>query len=479
MRLKGDEATTTAAPFKIKQKSKQLHSDNYNGYMVAAGIIGGEGSTRQGGGGGGGVYNLGTNHEEENHKKKEKARQRWKILCLVKTSDPKTDVAARQERITEKVDDWMRKMVMQMHLTDDSSDVREDKSGDAGESNEEYPGHNKTAFNRFKNLANNVLTNDYKDKTIFSSNTNQVVPKDEIQRLQNHENSNQLKKQRDRMAAREKAEWERERQLILDGKLKLKKEHLQMQDPVLKLHYDKMQMKRKASKGPRSPKPSINRKYTASSSSGNLQSGSNTSSLISGPKSAIKLRWSSAMSRVKANAILEKKTTAAKMEKLREEQEEFEEEKEKEKMMRINHRRKGGISIGPPHPLYQHLKANRLSTYYNAYDEVETYLDDTKEAHETMKDVEDATETVVAQLLYDEVKDELKSNMMDDEFNEEELEDNTNKVVEDCGDGNQRKQRESKGRMNPVYAALDDAKDVDDMFRIAEIWVNPLSYGIS
>ena len=32
--------------------------------------------------------------------------------------------------------------------------------------------------------------------------------------------------------------------------------------------------------------------------------------------------------------------------------------------------------------------------------------------------------------------------------------------------------------MNPVYAALDGAEDVEDMFRIAEIWVNPKSYGL-
>ena len=73
-----------------------------------------------------------------------------------------------------------------------------------------------------------------------------------------------VQKTEERMAAREKAEWERERKLILDGKVKLRKEHLKKEDPLLKLHHEKLQMKRKASKGSRSPKPSLNRKSMTS-----------------------------------------------------------------------------------------------------------------------------------------------------------------------------------------------------------------------
>ena len=43
--------------------------------------------------------------------KRHKARQRWKILCLVKASDTVADETARKERVQEKVDDWMRTMV--------------------------------------------------------------------------------------------------------------------------------------------------------------------------------------------------------------------------------------------------------------------------------------------------------------------------------------------------------------------------------
>ena len=446
--------------------------------MVAAGLVGGEGSAHIVGGGGGGVTskdpfgNIVEDFEQE--RKKEKARQRWKILCLVKTSDPKTDVAARQERITEKVDDWMRKMVMKMHIADDEDETNKISSKPIlkTENNES---------NSFKNLGNNLFTQS-NQTPIQLKTPNHVVPKNEMQRLQKKEETKELKEQRDRMRAREKAEWERERQLILDGKLKLKKEHLQKQDPVLKLHHEKIRMKKKASKGSRSPKPSTTRKFTGNVISGHslhttTSSGTgpgSTTSSMSGSKSAIKLRWSSAMNRVKANALLEKKKRAAEIEKLRQEQEEFEEEIERGKLLRVN-RRKGGIIGGPPHPLYHHLKANRLSTYYNAYDEVGTYLDaQNNEAHETMNDVEDATETVVAQLLYDEGKDELKSDL--DELTEDTpyKDDNDNKNIDNV-DGQAKAKKEST-RLNPVYAALDDAKDVDDMFRIAEIWVNPSSY---
>ena len=58
--------------------------------MVAAGLQGGEGTSHSGGGGG--VKNKSTDiGQEDNQQKKEKARQRWKLLCLVKTSDPKSD----------------------------------------------------------------------------------------------------------------------------------------------------------------------------------------------------------------------------------------------------------------------------------------------------------------------------------------------------------------------------------------------------
>ena len=83
------------------------------------------------------------------------------------------------------------------------------------------------------------------------------------------------------------------------------------------------------------------------------------------------------------------------------------------------------------------------------------------------------TETVVAQLLYDESKDELKENL---EGIRDEKEDEDADIVMDNTDESDSKKEAQ--RMNPVYAALDDAEDVDDMFRIAEIWVNPKSYGL-
>ena len=425
--------------------------------MVAAGLLGGQGTSHSGGGGG--VKNKSTDiGQEDNQQKKEKARQRWKLLCLVKTSDPKSDVAARQERITEKVDDWMRKMVMKMHLGDD-----ERKRSGEGQCFA-------AAMHRhtFSSAARFLIKNKISAPTSIS-------PKDEMEKLMKNEESRQLNEQKQRMEAREQAEWERERQLILEGKIKLKKEHLLKQDPLIKLHYQKIQMKRKASKGSRSPKPSVHRKSTISSGGTHTTSsgtgpGSTTSS--SGPKSAIKLRWSSAMSRVKANAILQRKKAAEEAERLRLEREELEEEEQYKEAM-LKNRRKGGVSAGPPHQLYHHLRgANRLSRYYNAYDEVETFLDN-ENRHETANDVENATETVVAQLLYDEGKDELKSDLDEIIGEDNDVDGKNNNGASDGVDV-----KKKIKRINPVFAALDDAKDVDDMFRIAEIWVNPNSYGI-
>ena len=87
----------------------------------------------------------------------------------------------------------MRKMVMKMHLGDD-----EDQNAKSDTDNQEN-----NAEDGFKKISNNVLTINTNPILNFA---NHVVPKDEMQRLQKMEESKQLKEQRERMAAREKAE---------------------------------------------------------------------------------------------------------------------------------------------------------------------------------------------------------------------------------------------------------------------------------
>ena len=52
---------------------------------------------------------------------------------------------------------------------------------------------------------------------------------------------------------------------------------------------------------------------------------------------------------------------------------------------------------------------------------------------------------------------------------------NLHMLMDNADESNAKKEAQ---RINPIYAALDDAEDVEDMFRIAEIWVNPKSYGL-
>ena len=63
------------------------------------------------------------------------------------------------------------------------------------------------------------------------------------------------------------------------------------------------------------------------------------------------------------------------------------------------------------------------------------------------------TETVVANLVYDESQDQLHDSSLLDSGEPVKIE-----------------------HPNPVFQAFDDAKNVDDLYRIAEIWVNPTVY---
>ncbi len=94
--------------------------------------------------------------------------------------------------------------------------------------------------------------------------------------------------------------------------------------------------------------------------------------------------------------------------------------------------------------------------------------------------VEDATETVVARLVYDErlgdfVERGEEEGASDDDVGEEELP----REGEDGEGGREAEWRRRRDLKNPVYSAFDQAKGVDDLYRIAEIWVNPANYGLS
>ena len=71
--------------------------------------------------------------------------------------------------------------------------------------------------------------------------------------------------------------------------------------------------------------------------------------------------------------------------------------------------------------------------------------------------LEDNTETVIASLVYDEDMDKLVETSTDPVSNPS--------ISNGCGDIDDG---------NPVFQAFERAKNVDDLYKIAEIWVNPI-----
>ena len=192
--------------------------------------------------------------------------------------------------------------------------------------------------------------------------TSPLVPnyKDELLRLRKKAEAEQQK----RIQAREELELERERLLVLEGKMKVKEEHLK--DPILKLHFDCLKMEKRAKKATAKKLKRKQRKEKTK---------------------AIKLKWTSAKDKLK-------------------------------------------------------LKNFSLP---NAASSIET-------------------ETVVANLVYDELNDSLhqakdsKTSLLDGE------------------EGTSASKAKKSLHPNPVFQAFDDAKNVDDLYRIAEIYVSPTSY---
>ena len=55
----------------------------------------------------------------ERLERQESAKKRWKILCIVRTADVQSDETARQEKIQERVDEWMSSFLAKMRIQPD------------------------------------------------------------------------------------------------------------------------------------------------------------------------------------------------------------------------------------------------------------------------------------------------------------------------------------------------------------------------
>ena len=96
----------------------------------------------------------------------------------------------------------------------------------------------------------------------------------------------------------------------------------------------------------------------------------------------------------------------------------------------------------------------------------------------SVDDVENATETVVAKLVYDEKKDALISAVDDDNKKDNESLSNGDlngleNSLEAASSSSPRKDQDKIMRINPIFEAFADAEGVDDLYRIAEFYVQP------
>ena len=92
--------------------------------------------------------------------------------------------------------------------------------------------------------------------------------------------------------------------------------------------------------------------------------------------------------------------------------------------------------------------------------------EDSDPDYQNSKFPDDVEETVVANLVYDESQDQLTlpTSLLDSADDQESTADDVNFT------------KNKIKHPNPVFQAFDDAKNVDDLYRIAEIWVNPTVY---
>lgn len=289
-------------------------------------------------------------------------QRRWKILCLVREADLKADETARKEKIKDKVDDWMSSFVSKMRLEARSEPVKGSSSS--------HPTETEDSSLRDSGLSS--ANNDFgsNDELYGNVTKSALITRSEIKKSRSGEIKRHEEEQRERMRQRANVEANLERELVLAGKAKLKKEHLQ--DIRLKVHHDLLKVeksvKRSRSKSPHGP-------------------------FISSAKSPKPVRKRSHKSKRKHNVQFKWADAVGKI---------------------------GGSS-----------HANGLR---DSFDDDLHFSDS-------------ATETVVASLIYDAPNDKL--------IEAESVPSALPLFV------------------NPVLKSFENANGVDDLFRIAEVWVNP------
>ena len=307
--------------------------------------------------------------------KQDLARQRWKILCLVRTADAETDEITRQERLKERVDDWLAGFVSRLRLEEE----RKRKAAAAAAEQRRQQRKASSANNSNRDSGLDLSSGLDFDE---ASEVQRVLSdaKSEIRRSRTKERRRLEQEQRKRIRQRERDERDRERNLVLEGKIAASKVHLK--DPMIRVQRDLLSVDRRIYKA-RSVSPSPRAKSKSPRPKRKTSSSSTTRKATSTKtKNAVKVKWKSS----------------------------------------------------------DEKKVSRTAT--------ETSLD-LLDLHTL---VEDCTETVIANLVYDERKDELTAQQRGGESD---------------------KASEATSHANPVFSAFEKAKGVDDLYRIAEIYVDP------
>ena len=381
--------------------------------------------------GGGGGFAITTPSSAKSRRSQELARQRWKILCLVKTADSATDEMTRQERLKERVDDWLTGFIANLRLEE------EKKRKAAVAAAEEKRRLRKGSDGIDSGLADLSSGLDVDATTATTSVTSEVQrvltdAKSEIRRSRTKERRRLESEQKKRIRRREREERERERSLVLEGKLEVTRDHLR--DPVIRVHHNLLSVDQRVlfgghyagSASSKSVSPVRPAAAAAARDYGRTQQKPLIGKLqpLNSPRSPLP----PPSPRAKSKSPRPKRKVSSRSRKAR--------STKTKDVMKVKWKN-GQQRLTP-----QVGKEGSL---------------DLLDLH-TM--VEDCTETVIANLVYDEQMDELQNS-------------SPRLAAADSAYHSSAGGAEPASDANPVFHAFEQAKGVDDLYRIAEIWVNP------
>ena len=361
------------------------------------------------------------------------AHHRWKVLCLVREADYEADETVRKERIKDRVDEWMSSFVNKLKTT------KEDVST-AGRNFPESAADlsDRSSFRDSGLASSNDLDHLEPKKPVSALAKTLEDAKSEIKRSRARERRLHEREQRQRIAERAKSEFEVEKRLILDGKMRARKEHLA--DPRLKLHHDLLKVERKVSRSisPQRPQQETNGVLNplpkisgARSPRSGRKNGTVLKPIIKSPKTSRTGDMVVKMTRLAPPGGAENGGTSPKR---------SPGSKRKRKSSKNSKKRKRDSN---------HNETKTVSS---------TSSLDATTASDFHSRLEDATETVVASLVYDEVNDQLMDGLDEN--------------------GEVKKPEVKEENATSVFKSFEKAKDSDDLFRIAEVWVNPELYGV-